>query len=168
MYFSLLTIMEVKPDYITYSWLHYLSLKSSVMNLILVSIGHLWDIHCNHSKHWHICQWRIREVDLHEVFGLHFRLESRLEVFSCLCCGQSALCMSQLSVSCRTYEWNIFRIQRKCSEKFKNKVPVLSQLILSSLGSGRLSAFKWDEMHLKTVTSQVSEESQILPETNLF
>lgn len=178
-YFSLLTI--------TGGWLHqiysrllYWSLNSGVVNPILVSIEHLWDTHCIHSKTWHLCQWAIKEVNLHNGFVLHFHWESKycFRFFSCLCHGQPVLSVchgktqSQLTASYRMCEWNIFRLQRKYSANFKEQrfgtVLILSQLILFSWGSGRLSAFKWDEIHLKTVTLQVSEKSQILLETNIF
>lgn len=69
---------------------------------------------------------------------------------------------SQLTASFTTCEWNIFRFQRRysenCEEQRFGTVLILSQLILSSRGSGTLSAFKWDEIHLRTVTLQVSEK----------
>lgn len=118
-------------------------------------------------------------MGLHNGFVLHFHLESRLlQVFSWLCHGQPALPVdrgkthspSLLPVAecvSGTF-WDFRESTVWISEQRFGIVLILSQLILFSWGSGMLSAFEWDETHLKTVTLQVSEKSQILLETNIF
>lgn len=121
-------------------------------------------------------------MDLHNGFVLYFHSESkdcfRFFFFLPMPWRTSTICVpwqnrqSQLTASCTKCEWNIFRLQRRysenCEEQRFGTVLILSQLILSSWGSGELSAFKWDEIYLKTVTLHVSEKSQILLATNIF